>query len=607
MVCTVDALEGRQLMATLPPGSLDPTFGTAGFVQMSVAGRSSDAFAVAVQPSDGKIVVAGITEPPAPPGSPSLPEQWTVARYNTDGTLDPTFGNGGVVITQNITHASSFGRGDKPSAIVIQTDGKIVVGGESGESTGVDGVGAVVRYNANGSLDTTFANAGVVLLGGDMNNVTSLAMDGNEIVVGGFDSDVAGTTGFLVDLLKPDGTPDVDFGTSGEAFHNISPGSSDAVNAIAVTNGRIYAAGVTAPQGATKNSFAVVSFDLTGKFVAQATPQFKSGTFASVAQVLTIQPNTGKLVVGGFDDVTVGSTTKATAVLVGLNADLTPNTSFGTNGIAYIDGSNLSALVSGSDGKLVTPSDRGFSLVRYNADGSLDNTFGTNGVSSSPAGLPIVSSIYALAVQPDQNIVAAGVTEGTGGNLLGFALGRFAGSSTTVTPPPNGGNPNLPPPNGDPNQPPPVVVDGPHVVSVARYGVHAHPTNLVITFDAALNPTTAQNLANYTILDPRGSRVSLGSAVYNPATFTVTIHPSHQLNLHWTYTLIVNGTSPTGVTDTSGRLLDGTRTGIPGSNYKTSVDASLLVVTPATPRAAIALKLSALRVHARQLAVRHRR
>jgi hypothetical protein len=129
----------------------------------------------------------------------------------------------------------------------------------------------------------------------------------------------------------------------------------------------------------------------------------------------------------------------------------------------------------------------------------------------------------------------------------------------------------------------------------------------VITFDAALGPATAQDLANYTILDPRGSRISLASAVYNPANFTVTIHPSHQLNLHWTYTLIVNGTSPTGVTDTSGRLLDGIRAGIPGSNYKTSVDASLLVVTPATPRAAIALKLSAFRAHTRQATARHRR
>ncbi len=454
-------------MATLPPGSLDPTFGTAGFVQMSVADRSSDAFAVAVQPSDGKIVVAGITEPPTSPGSPSLPEQWTVVRYNTDGSLDPTFGNGGITITLNLTRASSFGLGDKPSSIVIQPDGKIVVGGESGESTGVDGVGVVVRYNANGTLDTTFGNGGVQLLGGNLANVTSLAMDGNEIVVGGADSDVAGTTGFVIDLLRSDGTSDTSFGTSGVASDNISPNSSDAISALAVANGRIYAAGTTAPAGATTNSFAVVAFDLTGTFVAQATPQLKSGTIASWASALTIQPNTGKLVVGGVDETPVGSTTHATSVLVGLNADLTPNTSFGTNGIEYVEGSNVAALVSQSDGKIVTPGDSAFSVVRYNADGSLDSTFGTNGVSSNPHGLSIASSVYALAVQPDQNIVAAGVTAGTGGNLLAFGLTRYAGSSTTVTPPPSG-DPNQPPPNGNPNSPPQVVVDGPHVVSVAR-------------------------------------------------------------------------------------------------------------------------------------------
>jgi uncharacterized delta-60 repeat protein len=622
----VDVLEGRQLLSTtLPPGSLDPTFGDAGFVQMSVAGRSSDAFAVAVQPSDRKIVVAGITEPPSPPSTPSLPEQWTVVRYNPDGSLDSAFGSGGVAITLNLTQYSNSGRGDRASAVIIQPDGKILVGGESGAGTGVGGSGVVVRYNPDGTLDTTFGSGGVQTLSGTLAAVTSLAMDGSEIVVGGTAPSDGVTTGFVVDLLKSDGRYDSAFGTGGMATYNISTNSSDGTNAVAVGNGLIYAAGTTAAAGASTNSFAVVAFDSTGNFVAKATPQFENGSLASVASVLTIQPNTGKLVVGGFDEPpATGSSPKATAVLVGLNADLTTNASFGAGGVAHIGGGNIAALVSQANGKLVVPDGTSpFSVVRYNADGSIDDTFGTAGVSTHPAGLLIASSIYALAVQPDQNIVAAGVTAGTGGNLLGFGLARYDGASTTATPPPNGnpnspppngnpsspppnGNPSSPPPNGNPNSPPPVVVDGPHVVSMARFGVHAQPTTLVLAFDAALAPGAAQDASNYTIVDRRGRRVRLSSAVYDPANVTVTLHPTRQLNLHWTYTITVTGTSPTGLTDMSGRLIDGARTGKSGNDYSSAVDASVLVVTRTTPRAAIALKLSSIRTHTRQAAVRHR-
>jgi hypothetical protein len=86
----------------------------------------------------------------------------------------------------------------------------------------------------------------------------------------------------------------------------------------------------------------------------------------------------------------------------------------------------------------------------------------------------------------------------------------------------------------------------------------------------------------------------------------VTLHPIHQLNLHWTYMLIVHGSSPTGVTGASGRLLDGASTGKPGSDYKATVDASMLVVTPTTPNAAIALKLKALHPHALRAGGKHR-
>jgi hypothetical protein len=127
----------------------------------------------------------------------------------------------------------------------------------------------------------------------------------------------------------------------------------------------------------------------------------------------------------------------------------------------------------------------------------------------------------------------------------------------------------------------------------------------MLTFDSALNPIAAQNASNYTIIGPNGATVPVTSAVYNTATHTVSLHPIHQINLHWTYTLIVNGSSPTGVRGASGWLLDGAWSGKPGSNYTGMIDASLLVVTPTTPSAAIALKLSALRARALHDAGKH--
>jgi Putative Ig domain/Bacterial Ig-like domain (group 3) len=116
-----------------------------------------------------------------------------------------------------------------------------------------------------------------------------------------------------------------------------------------------------------------------------------------------------------------------------------------------------------------------------------------------------------------------------------------------------------------------VSTDGPQVTSVTRYGFHAQWTYLLMNFTGPLDPTTAQNALNYQIVGPSGHRIKVASAIYDSATQTVTLVPSTRLNVHWRYSLTVNGTAPSGLTSPLGVLLDGAGTGQPGSNHVTSI------------------------------------
>ena len=119
-------------------GDLDPTFGSGGQVITDFFGHSSGAAAIAVQ-SDGKIVVAGSALSAL--GPPDL----AAVRYNSDGSLDASFGSGGRVTTD------FAGRSDTGAAITVQPDGKILVAG-SADLVASQFDFALVRYNPNCSL-----------------------------------------------------------------------------------------------------------------------------------------------------------------------------------------------------------------------------------------------------------------------------------------------------------------------------------------------------------------------------------------------------------------------------------------------------------------------
>jgi uncharacterized delta-60 repeat protein len=174
-------------------GSLDPTFGTGGIVTTPTLGAGCPVDAscsIAIQ-SDGKIVVAGATSSSGS-GQPAL------ARFNTNGTLDTSFGTGGLAIYTNSDGA--FG-------LAIQSDGKILTAGATDLEL------AVVRFNADGTLDNTFGTAGVV--------ETKAAGLVFAPVLGGLgvlpDGKIVVSTGLVNIRLLSDGAFDSSFGTNGVA------------------------------------------------------------------------------------------------------------------------------------------------------------------------------------------------------------------------------------------------------------------------------------------------------------------------------------------------------------------------------------------------------
>ena len=111
--------------------------------------------------------------------------------------------------------------------------------------------------------------------------------------------------------------------------------------------------------------------------------------------------------------------------------------------------------------------------------------------------------------------------------------------------------------------------DGPHIVSVKRFGIHMIPTTVVLTFDVPLGASAARNVKNYLITDTSGAKVGVRSAIYNAAAHTVTLRTLRRISIHHPYKLVIRGTGPDGLNDPAGRQLDGQSTGQPGSDYAT--------------------------------------
>src|SRR3989440_8962126 len=161
-----ERLEERRLLST---GGLDGSFGAGGKVVTDFSAGNDQGRQVVVAP-DGKIVVIGNTTGPSGTGF----QNFGLARYNTDGSLDASFGNGGKVIT-DFNNSFDFGL-----AVQIQSDGKILAAGVGGSSTTF----VMARYNDNGTLDSTFGSGGKVTTTFASNPNVGLGLQNGKIILG---------------------------------------------------------------------------------------------------------------------------------------------------------------------------------------------------------------------------------------------------------------------------------------------------------------------------------------------------------------------------------------------------------------------------------------
>ena len=413
------------LQTQAAPGDLDSSFGSGGILSPpSSANNFFGADTVAIQ-SDGKIVTVGF-------GYDGTNVGFGLMRYNADSSPDATFGSGGKVIT----HVGGDGY-SVPSAAAIQSDGKIVVAGYNSDYGENSYNFLLARYNADGSLDSTFGTGGKVLT--PFNDAAPSAVDiqpdGKIVVAGSGNIGANFYYDFLIVRYNANGSLDNSFGSGGISANTFGSNSFAADMKIQ-SDGKIVAVGSSA------SAFALARYNTDGSLDVSFGTGGKVLTYFNIntgAYAAAIQAD-GKIVVAG-----TSYTTSNYFALARYNTNGSLDATFGTGGkviTTFSSGSGYATDVAiQSDGKIVAVGASGngsslnnFTVVRYNTDGSLDSTFGSGGkVITTISGNS--DSASAVAIQPDGKIVVAGnLTPASGNNS--FALVRYLGDQVITRRPP---------------------------------------------------------------------------------------------------------------------------------------------------------------------------
>lgn len=398
-------------------GDLDPSFGNGGKVITDFNNSVDYLNRIAVQP-DGKIVAVGNTYP-SPRGA--------LARYNPDGTLDTTFGNGGKVITVASVRESASG-------LLLLPDGKIVISGSIDLPSTQDTSFALLRYNSDGSLDTTFGNGGTVTtnVGIDDDQAYALALQSDGKIV------AAGRKGIFfyptdqrkgnVALARynPDGSLDPTFGNGGIVTTDFGQGlESYAVALMIQSDGKLVVGGESSYEFLVARYNPNGTLDATFGSSGHSLANFSSNWDGATDAVL--QPD-GKIALVGWS---IGESSYYSFAVARFNPDGSLDQTFGNGGKVLVqDQGGLDAVALQGDGKLIAlgsgnfTNDPAFHLLRFNVNGSLDSTFGNGGTVTTSFGQPTEG--MALALQADGKLIAGGNTSSDQYyNNSDFALARY--------------------------------------------------------------------------------------------------------------------------------------------------------------------------------------
>jgi uncharacterized delta-60 repeat protein len=352
------------------------------------------------------------------------------------GTLDATFGTGGRVVT------SMSSANDRAGGVIVQADGKIVVAGTSYTYTSpyVNFI-VLIRYNNNGTIDSTFGSNGKINTNFGAGNCDFSAMtiqtDGKIVITCNVNSGVVSNQIGLV-RYKINGSLDSTFGINGKATLGFST-STTGYEPFAITiqtDGKIVVTGGslngidsrTFVARVNANGSSDTTFNLTGIVITDVDP--KDDRAFSVA----VQPD-GKILVCGHILAFANSSVQFDMTLIRYNANGILDASFGTNGITIIkqgDGRfmkilNSGKILAGGQDYINTTGTNpkyDFLICRFNANGTLDSTFSSNGKLITPINA-FNSFANAMLVQKDNKIVLAGSgTDAT--NAANFVMTRFS-------------------------------------------------------------------------------------------------------------------------------------------------------------------------------------
>jgi uncharacterized delta-60 repeat protein len=410
--------------AVAAPADLDESLNGGGSVVTPIGNFGDTLRATAIQP-DGKIVAVGY----ALVGNT---DDFAIVRYNPDGSLDETFGGGDGIVTTPILSST-----DQAFAVALQADGKIVVGGQAFNGSNMDF--ALVRYNTDGSLDTTFDTDGkrTLAIGAAFDFIHDIAIqpDGKIVAAGragsGSAYDIAlarfTTTGATDNTFDADGKLTTPVGAQDDRAHAM----------VIQPDGKIVVAGVatrTITNG-TGGDFALLRYNPSGSLDTTFDGDGKLITpFSEVggsAEALALQPD-GKLVAVGY----YWNGENYDYALARYNPNGSLDTTFDGDGrlmttVAPGTGSEMAyAVAVQPDGKIVFAGNNSsdpsgsFTTIRLNPNGTPDATFGNDGVSTEFI-FGSTDTAYSLAIQPDGKILAAGATSGPN---FDFLLVRYNGN-----------------------------------------------------------------------------------------------------------------------------------------------------------------------------------